>query len=81
MKKVDARNSGAGNKRSDKGQKSTEKQLSVKKDTSAKLSLPEKTGKSSSKLSVPAEKKETSVSKHDDFDYSKPMLGSTLSKK
>ena len=79
MKKVDARNSGAGNKRSDKGQKSTEKQLSVKKDTSAKLSLPEKTGKSSSKLSVPAQKNEKPVSTHDDFDYS--MLGVTSKKR
>jgi len=79
MKKVDSRNAGAGNKRSDKGQKSTEKQLSVKKDSAAKFSLPEKTAKSSSKQLVPAEKKEKAVSSSNDFDYS--MLGVTSKKR
>ena len=79
MKKVDSRNSGAGDKRSDKGQKSTEKQLNAKKAPAAKLSLPEKTGKSSSKQLVPAEKKTTDVSSSDDFDYS--MLGVTSKKR
>ena len=79
MKKVDARSSGAGNKSADKGQKSTGKQLSVKKDSAAKLSIPEKTSKSSSKQLVPVEKKEKAVSQSNDFDYS--MLGVTSKKR
>ena len=71
MKKVDARSSGAEKKRADKGQKSTEKKLSVKKESGAKLSLPEKTEKASKEL-VPAKKS-------NEVDYS--LLGVTSKKR
>ena len=71
MKKVDARSSGAEKKRADKGQKSTEKKLSVKKETGAKISLPEKTEKASKEM-APAKKS-------NEVDYS--LLGVTSKKR
>ncbi|MBO4450002.1 MAG: VanW family protein [Clostridiales bacterium] len=81
MKKVDARSSGAGDKRADKAQKNTEKQLAVKKEPAAKLSIPAKTGKAStsSKQLAPAAKKEKPAETSNDFDYS--MLGVTSKKR
>ncbi|MBR3464389.1 MAG: VanW family protein [Clostridiales bacterium] len=72
MKKVDARGSGAEKKRSDKGQKNTENKLSVRKESGAKLSLPEKAGKTQSKEIAPAKKS-------NEVDYS--LLGVTDKKR
>ncbi len=72
MKKVDSRSSGADKKRSDKGQKNTDNKLSVRKESGAKLVLPDKSSKSSSKEIVP-EKKTNEV------DYS--LLGVTNKKR
>ena len=71
MKKVDARSSGAAKKRSDIGQKNTEKKLSVRKDSDAKFVLPAKAAKTSSEVAP--------VKKSNEVDYS--LLGVTSKKR
>lgn len=71
MKKVDARSSGAAKKRSDIGQKNTEKKLSVRKDPDAKFVLPAKAAKTSSEVAP--------VKKSNEVDYS--LLGVTSKKR
>ena len=71
MKKVDARNSGASGKRSDKGVSSSSRQLSVRNDTGAKLQPAAKTAKSSSAKALPAAKKaDADLVPSNEFDYS-----------
>jgi len=80
MKKVDARNSGASGKRSDKGVSSSNRQLSVRKDTGAKLPSAAKTVKSSSAKALPAAKKaDADMVPSNEFDYS--LLGVTSKKR
>ena len=85
MKKVD-RNSGAGDKRSDKGRSTKNKQLSVRKDSGAKLAIPAKTSRSvkpavktASKPSAAVKKPAASGSSSNDIDYS--LLGITDKKR
>ncbi len=78
MKKVDARSSGDSNKRSDKGQKSNSKQLSVVKDSGAKLQAAKKPA---SAKALPSVKKSDAdlVPSSNEIDYS--LLGVTSKKR
>ena len=75
MKKVDARNSGASGKRLDKGLSSSSRQLSVRKDTAAKLPSAPKTAKSSSAKALPAAKKADADIVTSDFIFNGNVRG------
>ena len=76
MKKVDARGSGSTKKSSDMGQKSTSRQLSVKKDTAAK---PQSAKSSSAKSLASVSKTDADLVPSGEFDYS--LLGVTSKKR